>query len=134
VVNGERGTARLSKLPFVELAGKTGTSQVRSFSADQLFIPCNKRPMNQRHHGWFIGYAPADKPEIVVGVLAEHSCHGSSGAAPVAREMVRAYVAKYHPEWLLRASERKGLKRLANGQPEKIKLIEVPEGERIEGE
>lgn len=103
VVNGEGGTARVSgHLPFVELAGKTGTSQVMSFSADQIYAKCENRPKHQRHHGWFIGYAPADNPEIAFGILSEHSCHGASGAAPVAKEIVRAYVAKYHPEWLTR--------------------------------
>jgi penicillin-binding protein 2 len=99
VVNGTHGTARASKLPFIEMAGKTGTSQVMSFSADQIFISCASRPRHQRHHGWFIGYAPADKPEIVFGILAEHACHGSR-AAPVAKEIVKAWVTKYHPEWL----------------------------------
>ena len=120
VVNGTRGTAKTSKLSFVEMAGKTGTSQVRSFSADQMYIECTKRPLAQRPNAWFIGYAPADKPEIVFGVMAEHGCHGSS-AAPVAREMVRAYVAKYHPEWLLRANETKLAKRLASeGRPKPV--------------
>lgn len=129
VVNGERGTARGSRLPFVEMAGKTGTSQVMSFSADQIYATCEARPKHQRHHGWFIGYAPADNPEIAFGILAEHSCHGSSGAAPVAKEMVRAYVAKYHPEWLARdlRKEGKNAKR-AGGEPQ------VLETERIEGE
>ena len=99
VVNGAHGTARASKLSFIEMAGKTGTSQVMSFSADQIYITCESRPRHQRHHGWFIGYAPADKPEIAFGILAEHACHGSR-AAPVAREIVRAWVTKYHPEWL----------------------------------
>jgi penicillin-binding protein 2 len=106
VVNGERGTGRRSKLQFVEMAGKTGTSQVMSFSADQIFINCLQRPRHQRHHGWFIGYAPADNPEIVIGVLAEHACHGAN-AGPVAKEIVRAYVAKYHPEWLTREPKKK---------------------------
>jgi penicillin-binding protein 2 len=110
VVNGERGTARGSKLPFIEIAGKTGTSQVMGFSADQIYITCESRPKAQRHHGWFIGYAPADNPEIAIGILSEHSCHGASGAAPVAKEIVRAYVAKYHPEWLSR-----DLKKLKSG-------------------
>ena len=126
VVNGERGTARGSRLPFIEMAGKTGTSQVMSFSADQIYAKCENRPKHQRHHGWFIGYAPADNPEIAFGVLAEHACHGSSGGAPVAKEMVRAYVAKYHPEWLTREVHKKAGRR------------EVPQGpiesERIEGE
>ncbi len=102
VVNGERGTARGSRLAYIEMAGKTGTSQVMSFSADQIYGSCEARPKYQRHHGWFIGYAPADNPEIAFGVLAEHACHGASGAAPVAKAMVAAYVAKYHPEWLER--------------------------------
>ncbi len=122
VVNGESGTARVSGyLPFVEVAGKTGTSQVMSFSADQIYAKCENRPKHQRHHGWFIGYAPADNPEIAFGVLSEHSCHGSSGAAPVAKEMVRAYVAKYHPEWLTREP------------PKRVKRIVSPDAP-LEGE
>ncbi|MDX9731812.1 MAG: penicillin-binding protein 2 [Bdellovibrionales bacterium] len=107
VVSGERGTARASRLPYIEIAGKTGTSQVMGFSADQIYASCEARPKHQRHHGWFIGYAPADNPEIAFGVLAEHACHGSSGAAPVAKAMVAAYVAKYRPEWLERNVHKK---------------------------
>lgn len=102
VVNGDRGTARASRLNYIEIAGKTGTSQVMNFSADQIYASCESRPKHQRHHGWFIGYAPADNPEIAFGILAEHACHGSSGAAPVAKAMVAAYVQKYRPEWLER--------------------------------
>jgi penicillin-binding protein 2 len=117
VFQGDHGTARLSRLPFIEMAGKTGTSQVMSFSADQLFINCESRPKYQRHHGWFVGFAPVEKPEIVVAVLAEHSCHGASGAAPVAREIIRAYVAKYHPEWLTRDLRKKNLAKIPVPQP-----------------
>lgn len=128
VVNGEHGTARISgHLPFVEVAGKTGTSQVMSFAADQIYAKCEERPKYQRHHGWFIGYAPADKPEIAFGILSEHSCHGSSGAAPVAREIVRAYMAKYHPELIANASTHKATTHDSQTQEE-------PESERIEGE
>ncbi len=128
VVNGDRGTARGSRLPFIEIAGKTGTAQVQSFSADQIYASCEARPKAQRHHGWFIGYAPADKPEIAFGILAEHACHGASGAAPVAREIVRAYVAKYHPEWLSRVPGKNTQKK-----PQIAPLDQEP-GERIEGE
>ncbi len=127
VVNGERGTARrAAHLNYVELAGKTGTSQVMSFSADQIYAKCDSRPKHQRHHGWFIGYAPADKPEIAFGILAEHACSGAGGAAPVAREIVAAYVAKYHPEWLARDTSKKGGK-AAPPPPAAV-------DERIEGE
>jgi penicillin-binding protein 2 len=100
VANGNRGTARWWKIPGVKYAGKTGTSQVMSFSADEIYKRCDQRPIQQRHHGLFIGYAPADNPEIVVAVLTEHSCHGNVGSAPVARDVMRAYFEKYHPEWV----------------------------------
>lgn len=120
VVNGERGTARGSRLAFIEMAGKTGTSQVMSFTSDQIYSSCEARPKSQRHHGWFIGYAPADKPEIAFGVLAEHACHGSSGAAPVAKAIVAKYVEKYRPEWLsrdLRKTSKQELKTPLPGTP-----------------
>lgn len=98
VANGDRGTARWWKIPGIEMAGKTGTTQVMGLTADQLYEKCNERPIFQRHHGWYVAFAPADKPEITVAVLAEHSCAGSSGGAPVARDVIQAYFEKYHPD------------------------------------
>lgn len=98
VVNGSAGTARGSKLPGIEMAGKTGTTQVRSWSAEEVYKNCNSRPMNLRHHGWFVGFAPWDDPKITVAVLAQHSCSGSRGAAPIAKDIMIAYFQKYHPE------------------------------------
>ncbi len=109
VANGDRGTARWWKVPGVEMAGKTGTAQVMSFSADQIYAKCDERPRKQRHHGWYVGYAPADKPEIVVAALAEHACAGSSGAAPLVRDVIKAYFEKYHPEILAEAEEKRRL-------------------------
>lgn len=98
VANGLRGTAKHWKIPGVEMAGKTGTAQVMGFSADQIYQNCESRPIHMRHHGWFVAYAPADNPEITVAALAEHSCHGSTGAAPIVRDIIQAYFQKYHPE------------------------------------
>lgn len=100
VANGNAGTARWWKVPGVEMAGKTGTSQVRSFSADEIYDKCENRPIGQRHHGWYVAFAPAEAPEITVAVLAEHACHGNTGGAPIARDVVLAYMQKYHPERL----------------------------------
>ncbi len=100
VANGDRGTAKWWKIPGVEFAGKTGTAQVRGFSSDQIYDKCEERPREQRHHGWFIAYAPAENPEIAVAVLAEHACHGSTGGAPIARDAIWAYMEKYKPEML----------------------------------
>ncbi|MFN9067978.1 MAG: penicillin-binding protein 2, partial [Bdellovibrionales bacterium] len=117
VANGAAGTARFWKIPGVPFAGKTGTAQVMSFSADQIYSNCNSRPIQQRHHGWFIGYAPAVNPEITVAVLAEHSCHGNTGAVPLFRDVVQAYFEKYDPK---RIEEGKKMAKL------KPKLAEKP--------
>ncbi|MEZ4872377.1 MAG: hypothetical protein R2827_09075 [Bdellovibrionales bacterium] len=45
-------------------------------------------------------FAPVEKPEITVFVLAEHACAGSSGGAPVAKDVIQAYMEKYHPDWV----------------------------------
>lgn len=98
VVNGPQGTARGSQLRDVQISGKTGTGQLFSFAADQVYANCDEKPIGQRHHGWFVGYAPHDRPVITVAVLAEHSCSGSRGAAPVVRDIINAYLKKYHPD------------------------------------
>jgi penicillin-binding protein 2 len=98
VANGERGTAKFLKIPGVEMAGKTGTSQVMNFSAAEIYGNCEARPVMQRHNGWFIAYAPAQNPEIVIAAMAEHSCHGNIGAGPMVRDTMRAYFDKYHPD------------------------------------
>ena len=91
VVHGNQGTARWWKIKGVEIAGKTGTAQVMSFSKESIHEKCQKRPLEHRHHGWFVAMAPADNPEITISVLTEHSCSGSSGSAPIARDIIRFY-------------------------------------------
>lgn len=105
VVMGERGTARSVRIPGVEIAGKTGTAQVMNFSAAEIYAKCDNRPVHQRHHGWFAGWAPAAEPEIVVVALAEHSCSGSKGAGPLVKEVMAAYFNKYHPELAAEAAK-----------------------------
>lgn len=107
VVQGERGTARRVRIAGIEIAGKTGTAQVMGFSADKIYAKCDARPIHQRHHGWFIGWAPADNPEIVIAALGEHSCSGSGGAGPLVHDTMLAYFQKHHPD-LLKAKEQKG--------------------------
>lgn len=105
VVQGERGTARSVRIAGIEMAGKTGTAQVMNFSSADIYGKCANRPIHQRHHGWFAGFAPAENPEIVVIALAEHSCAGSTGAGPVAKQILQAYFNKYHPEKMAEAQK-----------------------------
>jgi penicillin-binding protein 2 len=89
-VNGERGTARRVHLNDIEIAGKTGTSQVvgRKESGDD-YLPPHLRP-----HAWFVCYAPFDAPKIAIAVVVENGEHGSSAGGPIAREMVKAYLRR----------------------------------------
>ena len=91
VVYGEKGTARYWQLKEGTFSGKTGTAQVIALSSSKIYKSCRFLPLKQRHHGWFIAFAPSEAPEIVVAVLTEHSCAGSSGSAPVARDIIKAW-------------------------------------------
>jgi penicillin-binding protein 2 len=44
-----------------------------------------------RDHGWFVGWAPAESPQIVVAVLNEHSGHGGVTAEPVVTAVIDTY-------------------------------------------
>ena len=91
VIHGKKGTARWYKVPGIKAAGKSGTVQIKKMNAQQLFKKCEELPILQRHHGWFVGYAPFDQPEITVAVFAQNSCSGSRGGAPVFRDILQAY-------------------------------------------
>ncbi|MCC6137416.1 MAG: hypothetical protein IT287_02200 [Bdellovibrionaceae bacterium] len=106
VPNGERGTARSAKIPGFVIAGKTGTAQVRGFSADEIYKSCYQRPRKQRHNGLFIAYGPFENPEVTVAVLTEHSC-SSKESVPLVKQFFEAYVAKYHPELVTKPKEMK---------------------------
>jgi len=71
----EKGTAARSRLKEVMVAGKTGTAQ---------------NP-HGNDHGWFIGFAPAEKPEIVIGAIFEYGGHGSE-VAPYVIRAIRRYL------------------------------------------
>jgi penicillin-binding protein 2 len=73
------------------IAGKTGTAQV--FSLDQGEKYNAKRlAKNLQDHALFIAFAPAEAPRIAVAVVAEHGGHGSSAAAPIAKQVLDAYL------------------------------------------
>lgn len=74
------GTAAASAIKGVQLAGKTGTAQSGKYE--------NGKELN---HGWFVGFAPADKPSIVVAVMIEFGGHGTRAAA-IASKIIQAYL------------------------------------------
>ena len=74
------GTAENGRPPSLTIGGKTGTAEFGTPYADGSFDT----------HGWYIGFAPYDEPEIAVVVYLEHG-NGSRNAAPVARAIFEAY-------------------------------------------
>jgi penicillin-binding protein 2 len=98
VLQHDNGTARAYWVPGIDAAGKTGTSQVIRFTAETVFKDCKNLERRFRHHGLFVAYAPVNDPKIAVAVVAEHSCSGSAGAAPIAMAVIQKYLAKIDPE------------------------------------
>lgn len=86
------GTAASARLPVagVEMAGKTGSAQVKRISmADRAAgrTASEGFQWKYRDHGHFIGFAPFDEPRYAIGVTLEHGNHGAA-AAQVARDIM----------------------------------------------
>ncbi|MBL8218228.1 MAG: penicillin-binding protein 2 [Bryobacterales bacterium] len=88
VVNGG-GTAGNSRLPGIELCGKTGTAQL----ASNDFLKSANLGKAFADNAWFVGFAPREAPEIVVAALFENGEHGDR-AAPIVRDVVKSYFDK----------------------------------------
>ncbi|MEA3015039.1 MAG: penicillin-binding protein 2 [Sphingomonadales bacterium] len=86
VVNGN-GTAGASRLPLdgIQMAGKTGTAQVRNIGADRGRAGAAWR---YRDHGLFIFFAPVGAPRYAGAVVIEHGLGGARAAAPVACDVM----------------------------------------------
>ncbi|HBS57874.1 MAG TPA: hypothetical protein DEA44_01255, partial [Firmicutes bacterium] len=65
------GTGTAAKVRGIRIAGKTGTAENPHGPA----------------HAWFIGFAPVEKPRLVVVVIVENGGSGGAVAAPVARQI-----------------------------------------------
>ncbi|RLB81681.1 MAG: penicillin-binding protein 2 [Deltaproteobacteria bacterium] len=91
-VNKPTGTGWNAHIPGVNVAGKTGTAQVVGMEEDNEKKSVESQRLDFRDHSWFISFAPAEDPRIAVTVLVEHGGHGSRTAAPLSREMIKAYL------------------------------------------
>jgi penicillin-binding protein 2 len=92
VVNDRGGTAPEARLPdpHVQMAGKTGSAQVRRVSRAQREhgFDSSKLPWKYRPNALFVAYAPYDAPRYAVSVVIEHGNAGATAAAPVARDIM----------------------------------------------
>jgi peptidoglycan glycosyltransferase len=73
-----RGTGTSAALPGVTVAGKTGTATNPHGPA----------------HSWFVAFAPAEAPRVVVAVIVENGGYGAAVAAPIVREVLRVALAR----------------------------------------
>jgi penicillin-binding protein 2 len=97
VMHGERGTARKAgKDSSYIIAGKTGTAQVVGIKQDERY-DASKLSERNRDHALFLAFAPADDPQIAVAVVVENGGGGSSTAAPIARQVMDAWLLGIDP-------------------------------------
>ena len=107
-VNTLKGTARGIKLKQYPISGKTGTAQLVSRKKPE---PGEKEEEGEvlahhKSHAWFVAYAPSEAPRIAVAVIVEHGEHGSTAAAPIAKEVIKIYLEKLEQkDWVARAQE-----------------------------
>jgi len=110
VVNEPGGTAywplgtRGLDLDDLQMAGKTGTAQVYSITAEERAAGVRDQedlPWRLRNHGLFVGYGPVGAPRYAVSVLIEHGGGGSRAAGPaqqILRDLVRRDPANGRPD------------------------------------
>lgn len=83
VVGSGYGTSRSANLPGIAVAGKSGSAELRGTGGGKGAT-----------HGWFVCYAPMEKPTIAICVLLQsegQNYHGGADAAPVARQMLASH-------------------------------------------
>ncbi|MDD5085007.1 MAG: penicillin-binding protein 2 [Candidatus Omnitrophica bacterium] len=80
VVQSDSGTGHFARVPYFEMAAKTGTAQAPPKTA----------------HAWFAGYFPADNPQVAVVVFVEHGGAGGGIAARVAKGIAQAWKELCH--------------------------------------
>lgn len=83
------GTATPANLPYINVAGKTGTAEY----CDEIARPLGLcRPGNWPAHAWFTAYAPYENPEILIQAFVYNGGEGSAVALPIVVETMEAYL------------------------------------------
>ena len=89
----ERGTARVARIPGIEVCGKTGTVE--------NFVKIEGVKTQLTDHSMFIAFAPKDNPKIALAVLVENGYWGARWAAPIASLLIENYLTgEVKRKWL----------------------------------
>ncbi|MDG4720254.1 MULTISPECIES: penicillin-binding protein 2 [Thalassospira] len=95
VTNEIRGTGYGSRIKIkgMEMAGKSGTSQVRRITMRERqttgVIGNDELPWKYRDHALFVAFAPVENPRYACAVVVEHGGGGSSVAGPIVRDLLQ---------------------------------------------
>tara|TARA_B110000967_G_scaffold144526_1_gene147922 strand:+ start:2507 stop:4447 length:1941 start_codon:yes stop_codon:yes gene_type:complete len=78
-------------------AGKTGSSQIKRFTAAQREAEVKQENITylERDHAWFVAFAPVKNPRYAISVLVEHGGSGSKAAAPIASKIIKKVLERH---------------------------------------
>ena len=97
--NEPMGTSYRSRMtkPGYVYAGKTGTSQIRTITAEERELDLKQKdlPYERRDHALFMAFAPYKKPRYAISVVIEHGGTGSAGAAPIAQKVIKKTIERH---------------------------------------
>ena len=97
--NEPMGTSYRSRhvKPEYIFAGKTGTSQIRKITEEERKLKLKNKdlPYEKRDHALFIAFAPYKNPRYSISVVIEHGGSGSSGAAPIAKKVIKKVLERH---------------------------------------
>ncbi|MFG3453756.1 MULTISPECIES: penicillin-binding protein 2 [Pseudomonadaceae] len=92
VLHSPRGTAkRVGDTASYRIAGKSGTAQVVAIKQGEKY-DSGKLAERHRDHALFVAFAPVHDPQIAVAVMVENGESGSGVAAPVAKQVMDAWL------------------------------------------
>jgi len=92
VLHGARGTAKkVGDTASYRIAGKSGTAQVVAIKQGERY-DSEKLAERHRDHALFVAFAPVHDPQIAVAVMVENGESGSGVAAPVAKQVMDAWL------------------------------------------
>jgi penicillin-binding protein 2 len=80
----EIGTARIAKIPGIDICAKTGTAQ------NKLVI--DGRAVVLPNNSMFVCFAPRENPKIAIAVVVQNAGYGAKWAAPIGSLLVEKYL------------------------------------------
>ena len=101
------GTGHAAQIEGMTVIGKTASAQIVSLAQQEIYGDEENIPKAIRDHAWFIAGVLDREPPIALCILVEHGHHGSSAAAPLAKDMIEYFYSSRaaSPARLARSSE-----------------------------